>query len=96
MKPIGLLPEARLELLESLGHYEAQRNGLGSRFLEAVADSLDRIRRHPEAFREIEAGCRQCRVLRFPYGLVYRLRAEHIEIIAVMHLHRRPRYWEGR
>ncbi|HAK93963.1 MAG TPA: plasmid stabilization protein [Planctomycetes bacterium] len=96
MKPIGLVPEARLEFIESLAYYDSQQAGLGHRFLEAVVDALDRIRRRPEVYRKIAPGCRQCRVLRFPYGLVYRIHDERIEIIAVMHLHRRPGYWKDR
>ena len=33
---------------------------------------------------------------RFPYGIVYRVQSGHISIVAVMHLHRDPQYWENR
>jgi len=36
------------------------------------------------------------RVFRFPYALLYRVEADTITILAVMHMHRRPGYWEQR
>jgi plasmid stabilization system protein ParE len=33
---------------------------------------------------------------RLPYGIVYRLREETVEIVAVMHLSREPQYWVSR
>ena len=30
---------------------------------------------------------------RFPYAIVYSVRADALYVKAVMHLHRRPRYW---
>jgi len=33
---------------------------------------------------------------RFPYAIVYSVRADAIYIKAVMHLHRRPFYWQQR
>ncbi|WP_424204564.1 hypothetical protein [Sulfuricaulis sp.] len=32
----------------------------------------------------------------FPYGIIYRVRFDVIEIIAVMHLRRSPGYWKQR
>ncbi len=89
-------PEAQSELIESARYYESQQDGLGHRFLDATETALVRIQQHPQSYREIEQGIRQCRILRFPYGLIYRIRADHVQIIAVMHLHRQPGYWHNR
>jgi hypothetical protein len=35
-------------------------------------------------------------VLRFPYGVIYRLSGDTVEIVAVMHLSRKPGYWKHR
>lgn len=96
MRPIGFGPEARVEFLESVRYYEEQQTGLGQRFLDSVTDALQRIQSHPESYRKVEAGCRQCRIPRFPYGLIYRVGKERIEVIAVMHLHWEPGYWQQR
>ena len=89
-------PQARVELLESVAYYEAQRIGLGERFLAGVTEAIHRIERHPNMYPRVSAGERQCRIPRFPYGLVYTVTAHRIEIYAVVHLHRKPGYWRDR
>jgi plasmid stabilization system protein ParE len=96
MNPAVFHPEAQSELMESARYYESQQVGLGHRFLDAVAAALGRVQQHPQLYREVESGIRQCRVLRFPYGLIYRIKTDHLEIVAVMHLHRQPGYWRQR
>ena len=88
--------EARRELLESTRYYESELSGLGHRFLAAITEAIHQIQGHPCMFREIGDSWRQCRVARFPFGIIYRIRNQRIEIIAVMHLHRRPGYWQAR
>jgi hypothetical protein len=33
---------------------------------------------------------------RFPYSILYRVRADHIRVLAIAHQNRRPFYWRGR
>jgi hypothetical protein len=33
---------------------------------------------------------------RFPYGLIYSIDGDTVVIVAVAHLHRRPRFWIDR
>lgn len=96
MNPIKFHPEAKTELREAARYYQSQKKGLGRRFLTAIRDATNRIQTFPLLYRSIEEDVRQCRVLRFLYGLIYRIGAERIEIIAVMHLHRDPGHWKWR
>jgi len=89
-------PEARRELLESVRYYECQRRGLGRRFLGVATEAIRRIQAYPNMGRVVAGTWRQCRISRFPFGLIYRVRDRRIEIIAVMHLHREPGYWRHR
>ena len=89
-------PEARTEFLESVVYYESQQTGLGQRFLEAVTEAVRRIQAHPNMYRLVGEAWRQCRIPRFPFGIIYRVKKRRIEVIAVMHLHRRPGYWQNR
>jgi plasmid stabilization system protein ParE len=89
-------PEARSEFLESVRYYESQQPGLSRRFLEAAAEAIHRIQAHPSMYRVISGAWRQCRVPRFPFGIIYRVRGRRIEIITVMHLHRKPGFWRHR
>ncbi len=96
MTRVGFHPEARAEFIASVRYYESQRRGLGKRFLAAVSEAARRIQDFPLMYRLVEKNIRQCRVPRFPYGLIYRPSDYGIEIVAVMHLHREPGYWRSR
>ena len=89
-------PEARTELIESIRYYESQQPGLGRRFLEAIMEALRRIQAHPGRYRVVFVIWRQCRIPRFPFGIIYRVADRRIEVIAVMHLRRKPGYWQHR
>jgi plasmid stabilization system protein ParE len=89
-------PEARTEFLESIRYYEAQRPGLGQRFLGPIRETIRRIQDRPSMYRVVSETRRQCRVPRFPFGIIYRTENHRIEIIAVMHPHRKPGYWRDR
>jgi toxin ParE1/3/4 len=88
--------EARAEIDEAAAFYEDKQPGLAQRFLDDVEDALHRIQRHPLSYREVEGDVRKCRVRHFPYGVIYRVRAGFIEIIAIMQLRRSPAYWKDR
>lgn len=89
-------PEARAEFMESIRYYERQQPGLGQRFLDAVTDAVHRIQAHPNMYHVVSGTWRQCGVRRFPFGIIYRVENQRIEIVAVMHLHRQPEYWQHR
>ena len=73
------------------------KNNLVSRNASSTTSrTLHRIQRHPLAYRQVEGDIRKCRVTHFPYGVIYRVRSDLIEIIAVMHLRRSPGYWKQR
>ena len=62
----------------------------------ARATTTHRRQRHPQAYRQVEGEIRKCRVAHFPYVVIYRVRSDFIEIIAVMHPRRSPGYWKQR
>lgn len=96
MKPYRFHPDALLEADAAAQFYGEQRTHLGKRFIEALTDTLNRIARNPHLYPKIADDLRKCRVLHFPYGVIYRDREELIEIIAVMHFKRKPGYWKYR
>lgn len=55
-----------------------------------------RISRNPLLYRKIHKNIRKCRLLRFPYGIIFRIQKETVQRIAVMHLKRKPGYWKSR
>jgi toxin ParE2 len=89
-------PEATRELRAAALWYEERRLGLGDEFLEEFEHTLRRILAEPGRWRRIKLQNRKLNFHRFPYAVVYRVRADALYIVAVMHLHRRPFYWADR
>lgn len=89
-------PEAEVELFSAIDYYEKQQQGLGKRFGEEIYTVVDRICQFPEAWGSIDKKTHRCISKNFPYGVLYRIKKDHIRIMAVMHLHRKPGYWKKR
>ena len=89
-------PEARLEYLEGAAFYEGRRTGLGAAFTIEVEAAIERILQNPGSWGVTEQDVRRCLTHTFPYGVLYTIEREHILIVAVMHLHRKPGYWRNR
>ncbi len=96
MKPFLFHPDALTEADEAARFYDEQQKGLGKRFVDALTDTISRARNNPGLYGKIYNDIRKCRLLHFPYGVIYRDKKELIEIIAVMHLRRKPGYWKRR
>jgi len=91
---------ASTELAEAVRWYEAQRPGLGAELLDAVTHTLEFIEQHPESGSPVpdvaRGWLRRMLVQRFPYQIVYEVRATEIVVVAVAHSKRRPGYWKSR
>jgi toxin ParE1/3/4 len=87
---------AELELNEATDYYELERPGLGATFLNEVERCVRSITEHPEAGSIIGGEVRRRLLHRFPYGLLYTIKADSIRVLALMNLKRRPSYWVGR
>lgn len=77
-------------------YYNAQRVRLGDEFRDEVWETIQRIKKFPEAWHPLSAQVRRCQMNRFPYGLIYEPSEHQIVVIAVAHLHRAPEYWRSR
>ena len=73
--------------------YHHQRRGLGDRFKVEILAPIQRLVAFPAINTEIDHGIRRCLVIEFPNMVIYAHRADHIDIIAIAHQHRRPGYW---
>ncbi len=93
---IEFLPSAESELQDAVDYYNEQCEGLGFEFAVETRRTIERIVNHPKAWPALSEHSRRCRLIRFPYGIVYEARSKMILVLAVMHLHRRPGSWQGR
>ena len=90
-------PVALEEMITAAHYYESSRMGLGRQFLDQIYKAINSILDAPNRWPELEPGRRRYRLDVFPYGLIYHLHsAEMVEIDVVMHLHRKPGYWQSR
>lgn len=89
-------PDAQQELSATAEHYEQVQIGLGSVFVDEVYTGVQRICAYPEAWSRLTPTVRRCLIHRFPYGVVYRVRHDIVQILAVAHLNRKPGYWNLR
>jgi len=86
----------REEVLAAVRYYEDQADGLGLRFIEDFDSAIADIRKHCSAWPYIDRNYRKHQLRHFPYGIIYRIKKDHIRVLAVMHLHRKPGYWKRR
>ena len=89
-------PEAKAEMIAAAGWYDERVDGLGSAFLDEVEAAVARIVANPEAWAIVRGEVRRHLLHRFPFGILYRTEPDQIFVLAVMHLHREPHYWEHR
>jgi len=89
-------PEAPAEMIEQARYYENKSEGLGADFLDAVEDTTRRIAQSPNAGPIESVSIRKRLVSGFPFTILYEIQPDRIYIAAVMHQHRRPRYWQKR
>ncbi len=87
---------AQVELDEAFAYLEAEQPGLGYRFTADVDEVLGRIQTYPLAWPPLSRNLRRCHLKNFRYGVIYRIRGDQAEIIAIAHDSRQLGYWRGR
>ena len=88
--------EARLEALEAHDYYAEKSVALGKAFEAELANAVNAIASYPQIWAMYLFGTQRYLMRRFPLVVVFRKRADHVEIIAVAHGHQRPGYWKNR
>ncbi|MEA3275169.1 MAG: type II toxin-antitoxin system RelE/ParE family toxin [Pseudomonadota bacterium] len=61
-----------------------------------MQDTFNRIAAFPEAWPRFSRRARRCIVRRFPYGVLYQIRADCVLVVALMHMKRSPQTWQQR
>lgn len=94
--PIELVPEASDELEAAFDWYLERSDSSAAGFLRAVEAALGTLADVPELSSRFEAGTRRYVLRDFPFSLIYRASPGLVQVIAVAHHRRRPRYWQSR
>ena len=70
------LDAADSEFDEAIAYYNTKRSGLGFEFADEIKEAVERIKNYPEAWTPLSEKLRRCQVHRFPYSVIYQVRAE--------------------
>jgi len=91
---------AEVEMAEASRWYDEQRLGLGLDFLRAIERTLVGIEAVPRTGSLVpgvaDTEIRRVRVRRFPYHVIYLELPDRVQVLAIAHHRRHPRYWIGR
>ena len=93
---------AEIEAAAAVDWYEAQREGLGEEFREALARLLENIESAPLRFPKVAGRNRQRHIRqgilrRFPYRVIFEIQDDQdCLVLAVAHTSRHPDYWKRR
>ncbi|HUT54803.1 MAG TPA: type II toxin-antitoxin system RelE/ParE family toxin [bacterium] len=92
----SLHPGAAADIVETAAFYEARQPGLGFEFTQEVYSAVARILEYPEAWTTVSPNTRRALLKRFPFGVIYKIKSDHLLILAVSDLRRLPGYWKDR
>lgn len=95
---IELRPAAIADLDDAAAWYEVKRNGLGRDFVADVIVALSSLAMSPlvPRLRHRTAGIRWIYPKRFPYRIIYRVKADGILVLAILHAARSDSVWRRR
>ena len=76
--------------------YAARNPAAAHGFREDLRLAIDAVAANPRTWPRYGNRARRYVLLRYPFSLVYVLRGDDIEVVAVAHGRRRPGYWRSR
>jgi plasmid stabilization system protein ParE len=82
---------AKPEIQDAYNWYEEQQTGLGEEFLLKLDERLDLISSHSFSFPQKRGSFRECYLGDFPFIIMYEIKEERINILAVIHTSRNPK-----
>jgi toxin ParE1/3/4 len=94
--PVVLRPGASRDVEEARDYLDSQRIGLGQAFLDRLNEELARIGALPEMYGFVWRNVRAAKLQQFTYVVYYRVFADRVEVLAVMHGSRRSSSWKSR
>jgi plasmid stabilization system protein ParE len=94
--PVVARSLAKAEIQAAYQWFEREREGLGEEFLRAVDRVVGIIAEYPEGFPVVHRDIRRAVLKRFPYAVVYRLKADHVIVVGCFHSKRDPKSWLAR
>jgi toxin ParE1/3/4 len=81
--------------------YENESIGLGDQLWSDIQAAISLISDYPSIGERVprvgmREAIRRVPLRHFPFLLVYRVYSDHLEVVALAHTSRKPKYWRGR
>ena len=89
-------PEAVAEAQAARMWYDARSQTASRSFVAELDRAIAEIGESPNRWPQYVEGTRRFLFRRFPFMVVYRVRPDRIQILAVAHARRKPAYWKQR
>jgi plasmid stabilization system protein ParE len=89
-------PAAAQEVESAYAWYAARNPSAAHGFREELRHAVDAVAHNPLTWPRYRRRARRYVFPRFPFSLVYRLRGDVVEVLAIAHGRRRPGYWRSR
>ncbi|MBI3945353.1 MAG: type II toxin-antitoxin system RelE/ParE family toxin [Armatimonadetes bacterium] len=93
---VDLHPEAVAEASAAYEWYRERSAAAAEGFASELEHALARILEAPAGWSPHLHGTRRHVMRHYPYQVVYRVREDAIEVVAVAHCRRKPGYWRHR
>ena len=89
-------PAARRELEAAVTVGEERAAGLGRELLNEVRRVLALLCGTPQIGQPLDDPCRRFPLKRFPFAIIYSVKADTGHVLAIAHRRQKPGFWEGR
>ncbi len=94
-------PEAHEELSRTFAWYEETNPGMGHVFIDAMREAVSGLTTTPDGSTTVPSAptghvVRRVLARRFPYAVIFVVKADAVYVVAFAHMKRRPDYWHGR
>lgn len=89
-------PAAAQEAESTYDWYAARNAAAAHGFRDELRRAIDMVAANPRTWPRYGGRARRYVFPRYPFSLVYILRGDDVEIVAVAHGRRRPGYWRSR
>ena len=80
-------------MFRAAAYYDRIQSGLGDAFLDDIEIGFSKLRDFPLAWPRLSDTFRRTSLSRFPYAILYEVRADDVLVLAVGHLKRGPKFW---
>ena len=96
MNRFSIHEDAETELSAATNYYESQSPGLGRAFIKEFERAVHQILTYSLSCQLVNRTVRRKVLRRFPYNIMYSVKADTIRVLAITPQSRGPFYWSSR